>query len=175
MLICDECDKAYHTWCLSPPLSGLPKRHLHWFCPRCAVRPALGSLWVPLQDVSLEEGGLCVVPTSHRGLSDYDVIWRETELPASYFSEARHMSWHVGSYQAGDVVIFDWMLVHAATINRTHTPRISIDTRWSILPPRDTRLTRLLNSWGNTKPNAPVAKPAVLRTRHQISRGASSA
>ncbi|KAI3474872.1 hypothetical protein Pfo_030183 [Paulownia fortunei] len=33
VLLCDECDAEYHTYCLSPPLVRVPGGN--WFCPRC--------------------------------------------------------------------------------------------------------------------------------------------
>lgn len=33
MLLCDGCDDSYHTFCLKPPLSEIPKGD--WRCPRC--------------------------------------------------------------------------------------------------------------------------------------------
>lgn len=33
MLLCDGCDDSYHTFCLLPPLSEIPKGD--WRCPRC--------------------------------------------------------------------------------------------------------------------------------------------
>jgi len=33
MLLCDGCDDAYHTYCLTPPLSEIPPGD--WRCPRC--------------------------------------------------------------------------------------------------------------------------------------------
>ena len=30
MLFCDECDKGFHTYCLSPPMSSVPKTA--WKC-----------------------------------------------------------------------------------------------------------------------------------------------
>lgn len=33
MLLCDGCDAEYHTFCLDPPLSRIPKGK--WFCPSC--------------------------------------------------------------------------------------------------------------------------------------------
>ena len=33
MLLCDECDKGYHTDCLSPPLASIPDGD--WFCKKC--------------------------------------------------------------------------------------------------------------------------------------------
>lgn len=33
MLLCDGCDDAFHTYCLIPPLSDIPKGD--WRCPKC--------------------------------------------------------------------------------------------------------------------------------------------
>lgn len=33
LLICDGCNKEYHTFCVSPPLSSIPDGQ--WFCPQC--------------------------------------------------------------------------------------------------------------------------------------------
>ncbi|XP_018413097.1 PREDICTED: E3 ubiquitin-protein ligase UHRF1-like [Nanorana parkeri] len=34
-LLCDECDVAFHMYCLDPPLSALPDED--WYCPECRV------------------------------------------------------------------------------------------------------------------------------------------
>ncbi|CAK4680039.1 hypothetical protein LEN26_007870 [Aphanomyces euteiches] len=34
-LICDACDKVYHTYCLDPPLKEIPPGE--WVCPKCDV------------------------------------------------------------------------------------------------------------------------------------------
>ncbi|XP_004632820.1 E3 ubiquitin-protein ligase UHRF1 [Octodon degus] len=33
-LMCDECDMAYHLYCLDPPLSSVPPEE-EWYCPDC--------------------------------------------------------------------------------------------------------------------------------------------
>lgn len=35
MLLCDECNRGYHMYCLDPPLTSIPKSQ--WFCPPCLV------------------------------------------------------------------------------------------------------------------------------------------
>ncbi|XP_037927459.1 lysine-specific demethylase lid isoform X2 [Teleopsis dalmanni] len=35
MLLCDGCDDSYHTFCLLPPLTSIPRGE--WLCPRCVV------------------------------------------------------------------------------------------------------------------------------------------
>ncbi|KAH3679108.1 hypothetical protein WICPIJ_008716 [Wickerhamomyces pijperi] len=34
-LLCDSCDKPYHRYCLSPPLSQIPKHN--WYCDNCII------------------------------------------------------------------------------------------------------------------------------------------
>ena len=35
MLLCDGCDDSYHTYCLIPPLTSVPRGD--WRCPRCVA------------------------------------------------------------------------------------------------------------------------------------------
>ncbi|XP_032484084.1 E3 ubiquitin-protein ligase UHRF1 isoform X4 [Phocoena sinus] len=35
-LLCDECDMAFHTYCLCPPLSSIPTEE-EWYCPECRI------------------------------------------------------------------------------------------------------------------------------------------
>lgn len=35
MLLCDDCNRGYHMYCLDPPLTAVPKSQ--WFCPPCLV------------------------------------------------------------------------------------------------------------------------------------------
>ncbi|XP_044968121.1 LOW QUALITY PROTEIN: methyl-CpG-binding domain-containing protein 9-like [Hordeum vulgare subsp. vulgare] len=36
VLLCDDCDSEYHTYCLEPPLARIPKGD--WFCPSCMLK-----------------------------------------------------------------------------------------------------------------------------------------
>ncbi|KZT33985.1 hypothetical protein SISSUDRAFT_1053497 [Sistotremastrum suecicum HHB10207 ss-3] len=40
LLYCDGCPRAFHLWCLNPPLepSEVPEGSTSWFCPSCALR-----------------------------------------------------------------------------------------------------------------------------------------
>ena len=42
MLLCDGCDDAFHTYCLIPPLSDIPKGD--WRCPKCIQQVSSQSL-----------------------------------------------------------------------------------------------------------------------------------
>lgn len=35
LLLCDNCDEEYHSYCLDPPLTYIPKGSKKWFCPGC--------------------------------------------------------------------------------------------------------------------------------------------
>ena len=35
MLICDGCELGYHTYCLTPPLTQIPRTD--WYCAKCLV------------------------------------------------------------------------------------------------------------------------------------------
>ncbi|PVH37718.1 hypothetical protein PAHAL_5G067100 [Panicum hallii] len=38
IIMCDGCDEAYHLYCLSPPLTSVPKGH--WYCQLCTEAKA---------------------------------------------------------------------------------------------------------------------------------------
>jgi len=45
LVLCDQCDNAYHRHCLSPPLIDLPRGE--WYCPKCVLKKGtVGSLHV---------------------------------------------------------------------------------------------------------------------------------
>ncbi|KAJ4830037.1 hypothetical protein Tsubulata_027695 [Turnera subulata] len=35
VLLCDQCDSGYHTYCLNPPLARIPEGN--WYCPSCVT------------------------------------------------------------------------------------------------------------------------------------------
>ena len=35
MLLCDKCDRGFHTFCLNPPLRAMPPKTVDWFCGDC--------------------------------------------------------------------------------------------------------------------------------------------
>ncbi|KAK3253434.1 Methyl-CpG-binding domain-containing protein 9 [Cymbomonas tetramitiformis] len=41
MLLCDTCNKGYHTWCLEPALDGVPEGD--WQCPSCLQQEVTAS------------------------------------------------------------------------------------------------------------------------------------
>mmetsp|Transcript_11250 Transcript_11250/g.12372 ORF Transcript_11250/g.12372 Transcript_11250/m.12372 type:complete len:337 (+) Transcript_11250:1-1011(+) len=53
MLLCDECDKGYHMYCMSPALDSIPKGD--WFCPKCRPPPELNVVEEEMEEISEEE------------------------------------------------------------------------------------------------------------------------
>ena len=41
MLLCDGCDKGYHTYCVVPPIQTVPPGD--WFCPKCLENKEKGG------------------------------------------------------------------------------------------------------------------------------------
>ncbi|KAF9052736.1 hypothetical protein BJ165DRAFT_1400148 [Panaeolus papilionaceus] len=38
LVYCDGCPRAFHLWCLDPPMEGVDDGDTRWFCPMCAAR-----------------------------------------------------------------------------------------------------------------------------------------
>ena len=50
MLVCDVCDKGYHTFCLKPAMNMIPKNG--WTCLNCRVCVECGARDAPSADHS---------------------------------------------------------------------------------------------------------------------------
>lgn len=35
MIMCDRCDRGFHTYCMEPVLHEIPSEEIDWFCPDC--------------------------------------------------------------------------------------------------------------------------------------------
>jgi ectoine hydroxylase-related dioxygenase (phytanoyl-CoA dioxygenase family) len=84
------------------------------------------TAWMPLHDCPPELGPLQILENSHRfGLQEIDpetgIIARET---------AQGTDWVGGSINAGDVLLFSDLTVHAASRNTSNQLRISMDCRF---------------------------------------------
>lgn len=77
ILLCDECGRGYHMDCLEVPLQAFPEGE--WFCKSCSLRPTLGTIWVPLEDVSAEHGVLAMLASSQY-LSNFTKNYRKSQV-----------------------------------------------------------------------------------------------
>jgi len=85
LLLCDECDSEFHTFCLSPPLTCAPKSP--WYCPSCEAA----------------NGGMKRVDTTSSDLSDYSGV-RSKPLhrprPSAKSPFSLQPPWNIGSLPA---------------------------------------------------------------------------
>lgn len=85
------------------------------------------TTWIPLHDCPTNLGPLQILEGSHRfGFQNHD----QTHIPAIPVGEAQGGDWVSGQVNAGDVLIFHSLTVHAATPNLSNQLRISLDCRF---------------------------------------------
>jgi ectoine hydroxylase-related dioxygenase (phytanoyl-CoA dioxygenase family) len=91
--------------------------------------PEFYTAWIPLHDCPLELGPLRILEGSHR----YGMQKHETEnlhVPEIPLDGATGDDWTEGQVNAGDVLIFHSLTVHAAAPNISNRMRISLDCRF---------------------------------------------
>jgi len=80
------------------------------------------TTWVPLMPIPRRQGGLAVLPGSHRAAPPrIRVLWDE---------QAESEGWATADFAVGDVLLFHCLTSHAALPNRAARLRLSQDTRW---------------------------------------------
>lgn len=158
LLRCDECFLCFHVHCLGVFKGEEDIPQEEWYCDSCRLRPNLGTCWIPLGDIDIEEGTLAILPGT-TNLSNFDRFDGEKEIPSSYSSEGKGLTWHTGAFKAGDVVFFDSRVVHGSTTNYSKNFRMSIDFRWHLIPKRENAYHTVLG--GFVKRNGIAAKDIV--------------
>lgn len=91
--------------------------------------PECFTVWIPLHDCPIGMGPLQILEGSHRfGVIDHEhENLHVPEIPAQALSQS---TWVGGQIDAGDVLIFHSLTVHAASPNRSDRIRISLDCRF---------------------------------------------
>jgi hypothetical protein len=91
--------------------------------------PECFTVWVPLHDCPIDLGPLQILEGSHRlGIIRHeDENLHVPEIQAGALTEGE---WASGSINAGDVLMFHSLTVHAASPNRSKQLRISMDCRF---------------------------------------------
>jgi hypothetical protein len=87
------------------------------------------TVWIPLHDCPTDLGPLQILEGSHR----FGVINHEDEnlhVPEITAGAVTEGEWVGGPINAGDVLIFHSLTVHAASPNRSNQLRISLDCRF---------------------------------------------
>jgi Phytanoyl-CoA dioxygenase (PhyH) len=89
--------------------------------------PECFTAWIPLHDCPVNLGPLQVLEGSHRfGFQCHD----QANIPAIPDGKALGEDWVGGQINAGDVLIFHSLTVHAASPNLSNQLRISLDCRF---------------------------------------------
>ncbi|KAJ1362587.1 hypothetical protein KIN20_022191 [Parelaphostrongylus tenuis] len=84
LLICDQCDKGFHTYCLTPPLDSVPTSE-QWFLPTVPKHP----VWLDRRRVV--QCRLLAQPDSYRGRRwqrGFAEYWREVDIVKAFFKFA---------------------------------------------------------------------------------------
>lgn len=91
--------------------------------------PECFTMWIPLHDCPTELGPLQILDGSHHfGVVEHvDENLHVPEIPARALREGE---WTSGRINAGDVLIFHSLTVHAASPNHSNQLRISLDCRF---------------------------------------------
>jgi hypothetical protein len=87
------------------------------------------TVWIPLHDCPVDLGPLQILEGSHR----FGVIKHEDEnlhVPEITAGAVTEGEWVGGQINAGDILIFHSLTVHAASPNRSNRLRISLDCRF---------------------------------------------
>lgn len=131
-LCCALCGLAYHAACLVPQLRRRVPAGEDWHCHGCTNLPMPHyTCWLPLGDLTAEDGRLALVPGSHRSVGGYEAEAVRDHLPSGWTRDAaRAAVWQTPrAIGMGDLIIFNAKTVHAATQNHAQRLRLSIDTR----------------------------------------------
>jgi histone demethylase JARID1 len=70
LLLCDGCNRGYHMYCLSPPLSSIPRTD--WYCLQCLT--AVGK------DYGFEDGEEYSLADFHKVCDKFKKEWFEKSL-----------------------------------------------------------------------------------------------
>ncbi len=103
----------------------------------------LMTTWIPLGDIPIEQGTLCVCPRSNhsngfaRIRDTYGRMDVDRDRTEGWFTrDPREITqkfggfWQTGDVQAGDIITFGMHLMHASTTNVTDKWRLSCDVRF---------------------------------------------
>ena len=91
--------------------------------------PEFYTVWIPFHDCPLEVGPLRILEGSHRhGVQEH--ARENLHVPEIPVDMAMGDEWVGGQVNAGDVLIFHSLTVHAASPNLTNQMRLSLDCRF---------------------------------------------
>lgn len=163
MLLCDECNRGYHMYCLDPPLTNVPKSE--WYCPPCLVGTGndygfddgeTHSLWSFWQRAE-------AFRTSWWQNREREAIWQPPE------GKPNGVTRRLGSTQLAvsedDVEREFWRLVHSPdeTVEVEYGADVHSTTHGSALPTLETHPLNPYSRDGWNLNNLPILAGSLLR------------
>lgn len=102
----------------SPGSAGVTWHQDEYYLP--SRDKSLIGVWIALDDVDEQNGGLKIIPGSHKEGFLYPMVTQENGRPGVSISEC-NLSQHILNVKmkAGDVLLFDGYLLHASDYNKT--------------------------------------------------------
>ena len=96
--------------------------------------PNLTAAWIPLGDVSMEDGSLAIKEGSHKfGVLPLDFHLGAGNRQAVLSDEINACRWVGADFKSGDIVLFPALTIHRALDNRNlETMRLSVDFRFQL-------------------------------------------
>lgn len=102
------------------------------------------NIWIPLVDITTENGSFCVVPYSHRAIGN--IRGTNIDMPYGAFGSQWEKSHTKPLYvKAGDAILFDHRLVHFSPPNISPKDRIAVG---HVLVPEQAPLLHFSNKNG---------------------------
>jgi len=138
---CARCGRSHHRTCGQTSLlawlgdKSLSKCMHRWHCDECLNAPfPFYTCWMPLTDLTEESSRLELIPGSHakQGYDRMQAAGDGDDLPGDCTNDhAASSQWLAApaNMLAGDLVLFNWKLIHAASVHQDAQLRMSLDTR----------------------------------------------
>lgn len=99
-------------------------------------------IWIPLTDITLDNGPLYVLPKSHL----WGNYYRSQHIPWAFRKQYMYLWKEMIPVlvNKGDIICFDTSIIHASSMNKTNTERISL--AGALLPKNHTKIEYLLKN-----------------------------
>ncbi|KAJ1041154.1 hypothetical protein NDA14_007461 [Ustilago hordei] len=146
MLLCDECNRGYHMYCLQPALTSIPKSQ--WFCPPCLVGTG--------HDFGFDDGETHSLYTFWQRAEAFkrewwskrpERLWKPDEAAFSSTDDSTHTNGLARRIYGTDLVVSEddverefWRLVHSQNeeIEVEYGADVHSTTHGSALPTQET-------------------------------------
>ncbi|KAG6850616.1 hypothetical protein H0H93_010808 [Arthromyces matolae] len=158
MLLCDGCDCGFHTFCLRPPLTSIPKDH--WFCYTCLS--GTGG------DFGFEEGEEHSLPSFQARDKEFRRRWWRDHAPEQTASPVNDPKVTI----IGDVPVSEydverefWRLVQSTeeTVEVEYGADVHSTTHGSAMPTMETHPLNPYSKDPWNLNNIPIVKDSLLR------------